>query len=1008
MARDLRSILILCLAAVLACPPIHAQDRDRTIRQFQHTAWTAKDGAPPEIWALDQGADGFLWLGTGSGLYRFDGIRFERFQPAVGERLLSIDITCVKVLSANEIWIGYSDGGASRLLNGRVTTFLEKDGIPPGMVVRFVKGSDGVLWAAAHGGLSRFEDGHWRKLGAEWNVPTDKTVELLKARDGTLWVSTAWNVSFLRPGARRFEMTGAVTDDAMLAQTPDGRIWVAERRHGLRPLPDYPAGDNRDPWALKDGTPGNSVSAVNFAVDRRGVIWGTDRINGGIFRFDPLQGKPSHSLLASDITDVFRRADGLTADRSVPILSDREGNIWVGTNAGLNRFRDAEIVRDTIVPAVTAFGYSIAATPEATYISDGAWLYRALPKETPHQFARLTGVASTILLGTKDGALWYGNQGSLHRFRDNKFSQISPPEGARDERIDAMGEDGAGTLWVAFERSHLRLLKNGVWASRTDLDDLPRPQIAVSDPAGPVWFGFTDSRVSRHDATGMRVFSPRDGLDVGGVEAIMFRDGVVWVGGEFGVARLDNERFRTIGSDRVAPLFGISGMGQTADGDFLFNGLMGLVRIDAEEMRKVFADPSYTPAYDLYDRRDGMPGVAQQGWGSPTVVTGADGRVWLISNTGIAFLRDEKRERNRVPPPVTILSATGDGVAYSVAKPLTLPEGATSLAIAYTAASLSVPEKVRFRYRLENLDADWVDAGGHREAVYNNLGPGAYRFRVIAANEDGVWNMDGATLAFEIPPTFLQSWPFKVLVAVTLLALLWLAYSQRLRVVANRIRARMAERMEERERIARELHDTLLQSVQTLTLRFQLAVDDLPAGAQARPALEQAIDRADQVIAEGRDRVRDLRSLQDGAVEEIIADIVKRQAFDPAIEVAVTTTGAQRALDPLILDEVTRIASEAVFNIWRHASATRVTIDIGYGGNFSLCFTDNGVGIAPDVADKGEKDGHFGLSGMRERAKKLRGWLAARRLPEGGTEVMLVVPGSIAYKAAKRRLSFWS
>jgi signal transduction histidine kinase len=349
-----------------------------------------------------------------------------------------------------------------------------------------------------------------------------------------------------------------------------------------------------------------------------------------------------------------------------------------------------------------------------------------------------------------------------------------------------------------------------------------------------------------------------------------------------------------------------------------------------------------------------------------------------------------------------------EGVAYSTVRPLTLPEGASSLTIGYTAASLRIPEKVRFRTKLEDVDADWVDGGGHREAVYNNLGPGSYRFRVTAANEDGVWNTQGAALAFEIPPTFLQSWPFKVLVAAILLALLWFAYSLRLQAVVNRMRMRMAERMEERERIARELHDTLLQSVQGLTLRFQLAVDFLPAAAPARPVLEEAIDRADQVIAEGRDRVRDLRSLQDAPVEDVIADIVKRQAFDPGVEVAVTTTRTPRALDPLILDEVTRIASEAVFNIWRHASATRVAIDIGYGTNFSLCFTDNGVGIAPDIADKGEKDGHFGLSGMRERAKKLRGWLAARRLPEGGTEVMLVVPGSIAYKAAKRRLSFWS
>jgi signal transduction histidine kinase len=318
-----------------------------------------------------------------------------------------------------------------------------------------------------------------------------------------------------------------------------------------------------------------------------------------------------------------------------------------------------------------------------------------------------------------------------------------------------------------------------------------------------------------------------------------------------------------------------------------------------------------------------------------------------------------------------------------------------------------VPERVRFRYKLEQLDADWVDAGGHREAVYNNLEPGLYRFRVIAANENGEWNTTGATLAIEIPPTFFQSWPFKLLCVLIAVALLWLAYSMRLRVVADRIRLRMTERMEERERIARELHDTLLQSVQALTLRFQLAVDDLPKDARVRATLEDALDRADTLIAEGRERVRDLRGVGHGDIESIVADIIQRQAFDPGVEITMTTTGARRALDPLVLDEATQIASEAIFNVWRHARASRVAIDISHGANFSVRVADNGLGIAREAADRDQQEGHFGLSGMRERARGVRGAVIVRPVAEGGTEVILTVPGSIAYRGGERRRGAW-
>jgi signal transduction histidine kinase/ligand-binding sensor domain-containing protein len=1000
MGRGLWSVLWVCLATVLACPRVHAQYGERTIQQFLHTTWTAKDGAPPEIWALDQGPDGFLWLGTGSGLYRFDGISFERYRPAPGERLASIDITAVTVLAADEIWIGYSGGGISRLHDGHVTTFLETDGIWPGMVVQIVRDRDGVLWAVSHGGLARFDSGRWQRVGADWNIPGDIIVGLFVAGDGTLWLSTAGSVYFSRPGARRFEPTGAVTGHATFTQTPDGRMWIADGLHGLRPLPNYPAGESRSPWPLKASTATDILSVANYAIDRHGVIWGTDRVHGGIFRFDPRQAKgQTHSLQSSDV-DRFRRADGLTSDRSIPILADREGNIWVGTNAGLNRFRDSEIITDK----AKAFAYSVAATPQATYISDSAWLYRAAPNETARRFAPLIAASHTTLFASGDGALWYYNHGFVHRVQNDRVTRLAMPDGVIDERIRAIAEDGEGTLWISWGRFGVYQLKDGAWTGKVDLGGLPAADVAGSDPAGSVWFGFADSRVSRHSATGTRVFSASDGLDVGDAEVIVAHDGAVWVGGEFGVARLDNDRFQSVGPDRVAPFSGISGIGRTADGDFLFNGLFGVVRMKADAVRRMFADPAYSPAYDLYDQADGLPGVAQQGWHSPTVVTGADGRIWLVSNTGVAFFA-HKAERNALPPPVTILSVTAKGIPYAIGQRLSLPKGTSSLAIAYTAASLAVPEKVRFRYLLEGLDPAWVDAGAHREAVYNNLGPGNYRFRVIAANEDDVWNMDGATLEVTIPPTFVQSWPFKLLCGTIAAGLLSLVYSMRLRVVSNRIRMRLTERMEERERIARELHDTLLQSVQTLTLRFQLVVDDLPRGAHARATLEEALDQADMVIAEGRDRVRDLRTRRDCDVERTLAEIIKRQAFDPGVEITMTTTGAPRPLEPLVLDEATRIASEAIFNIWRHAGANRVAIDIGYGQNFSLRLADDGVGIAREVAAKGHREGHFGLAGMRERARGLQGGFVVRALPEAGTEVVLTVPGHIAYKTVERRVS---
>ena len=522
----------------------------------------------------------------------------------------------------------------------------------------------------------------------------------------------------------------------------------------------------------------------------------------------------------------------------------------------------------------------------------------------------------------------------------------------------------------------------------------------VRDADGRVWIAQGD-RIEMVDGAERRVFSARSDLALGTVVVIAVRGRHVYAGGDFGLARFDGRRFVTLRSAVHPFLSRTAGIVETSEGDLWLNTVAGVVHIARADVDHAFSHSSRPVKARVFDRDDGMPGVAQQDSSSQTAMEASDGRLWFVTRLGVAWIDPKRLSFNSLPPPVIIKSLVSGGRIYEATTPVRLPKGTSNLQIEYTAPSLSVPSRVRFRYQLEGVDDGWVDPGPRREAFYTGLRPGSYRFRLMAANDDGVWNRRGAALEFEIPPTFFQSWPFYLLCALLALALLWLGYSLRLRAVADRIRLRMAERVEERERIARELHDTLLQSVQSLTLRFQLAVQDLPEQIAARPALENAIDQADAVIAEGRDRVRDLRLLQDGSdLRAVMAELVERQAFREGVETNIRSMGTRRALDPLALDEVTRIVAEAIFNVRRHAHATRLDIEIDHSADLTIRVVDNGEGIDPQFVEKG-RDGHFGLVGMRERARSLRGKLAVRRKAGGGTEVILSVPGAVAYKSGR-------
>jgi signal transduction histidine kinase len=394
----------------------------------------------------------------------------------------------------------------------------------------------------------------------------------------------------------------------------------------------------------------------------------------------------------------------------------------------------------------------------------------------------------------------------------------------------------------------------------------------------------------------------------------------------------------------------------------------------------------------------------------PRVAKTAGGTLLFLPIDGVSMVDPRRLPRNELPPPVYVEQVTADRTTYDAAQGLRLPARVRDLQIDYTALSLVAPEKNRFRIKLEGRDRDWQDVGTRRQAFYTDLGPGPYRFRVAASNNSGVWNEAGTTLEFSVDPAYYQTRWFQAAIAGGVFALLWAAYGLRIRQVARQFNRTLDARVSERTRIARELHDTLLQSFHGLLLRFQTAFYLLPdRPAEAKAQLGGAIDRAAKAITEGRDAVAGLRSstIEKNnlalAISALGAELAAAgSGLRPAFHVAVE--GETRELHPILRDEIYKIAGEALRNAFRHAQAGRVEVEIRYDTEqFRLRVRDDGKGIDPKVLATKGREGHYGLRGMPERAALIGGKLAVWSEVGTGTEVELVLPARIAYATSRRR-----
>jgi len=976
-----------------------------------HESWTFKDGAPEGVMAFGQTSDGYLWVGAPSGLYRFNGVSFELFRSPFGDKLRSTGVSKLFSPATGGLWIGYFFGGFSFLKNGKVTNFAAESGA----VSAFAQDRNGIVWAASGRGLWRFDGSSWQHVGNEWNAPQKPIAQMGFDREGILWVLTdsrgeaAKQMYFLPPGDSKFQIAG----DNLAIQ---GFTWDA----------DYTVltTHERRPQEPGSGTELQS-SLPAYPIIRKNSNQMLDRANNVWFILEePFVWRHPAGEPLAEIVSKASRSDSevysMNAERSARFV-DREGSVWIGADISVHRFSYSPLIEQELPKGPRPFFTLAPDDGGVVWISAGdgngsSALYRVADGKVEVQKAQ--GGAANFTYRAADKSLWLGGEGGLWHMVNGSFARIElPPEMAgMAVALTAISQDGSGGMWVSFGPVGLYRLKDGVWTKNGGRSDLPTSGVLTefTDTLGRVWFGCRKEQLAVLDGDRETTFGPKDGLQVGNVEAIYGRGAEIWIGGESGLQQFDHGRFHAIHAVDEESLRGISGIVETASGDLWLSGLGGIVHLRRAEVLEALKNPAYQVRCERFDRRTGLPGLPSQYRFTPTAHEGTNGRLWFTVNNGVVWL-DPTRASNKIPPPpVTIQSVSADDKGYALEQPQRFPARTSNIQISYAAVSLLNPEAIRFRYRLRETDQDWHNAGTSTSVSYRKLPPGSYHFVVNASDTSGVWSDKSAVAEFTILPAYYQTGWFRTLCLAAFLALLWAAYFVRVRQLSRQFDLTLDARVGERTRIARELHDTLLQSAHGVLLRFQTVSQLLPERpVEAKEKLDTVIDQTAEFITEARDQVQGLRTstVQSNDLALAISTLGEELATDspthPSAAFRVAVEGEARNLHPILRDEIYKIAAEALRNAFQHAQARQIEVEIRYDHTqFRLRVRDDGKGIDPAVSSGQGREGHFGLHGMRERATLIGGKLTVWSAVNTGSEVELRVPGSTAY--ATERSSWFS
>jgi ligand-binding sensor domain-containing protein/HPt (histidine-containing phosphotransfer) domain-containing protein len=854
------AVLWLWLAA--GSGPAFALDPRKAVTQYVHTVWQVEQGLPANsVNAIAQTPDGYLWLGTHEGLARFDGARFTAFDAGNTQGIRSNYILALLVDRAGTLWIGAYNGGLTRFKNGTFAAYTPADGLPGNTVSAICDDGAGGLWVGTDGGgLSHFQDGKFTtyttkagllsdeitalsvdRLGTLWigagaglnqwtggrfsayttkeGLASNKITSIHEDRQGRLWIGTQGGLNRIEGGRITTHAFRRQPADSVntISEDRDGNLWVGTFGGGLFRLKDGEVAG----LTTKDGLPHDNITAI--FEDHESNLWiGT--YGGGVSR------------LKDEKCTVFGLKEGLSNDVATTVYEDRAGNVWIGTDEGLNQLKDGNVTIYT-----TKNGMS----------HNGVW----------------------SVLEDREGNVWVGTHGHLNRLKDGRFTVFTERDGFR-QAVYAMCQDREGSVWFGTGGGGLVRWKDGAFTTYSTTDGLTHTVVLAlhQDRAGNLWIGTAGGGLNRWRDGRFTAITTKDGLSSDIVKCIYEdAEGVLWVstyGG--GLNRLKDGKITTYTT--VEGLFdnNIHQILEDGRGFLWMSCNKGIFRVSKQELNDVAGGATRSLTCVSYGTADGMRSRVCNGGDQPAGWKTRDGRLWFPTIKGVVVIDPANIKTNRLAPPVIIERVVVENAPVELGRRPAFSPGTKRFEFHYTGLSLTAPEKVRFKYRLEGSDPEWIDAGADRVARYTNLPPGAFRFRVMACNNDGLWNEAGASFEFDLQPYFYQTKFFYALGALAVALLGWALYLWRVKHLLRRtqeleakVAARTIELVHQKDQLLQA--NVKLQEAKETTAALQAAV--ARAGETSPgPAPDGAIDWS---------TLGKLRRLQAEGEPDIVQEVVE-------------------------------------------------------------------------------------------------------------------------------------
>lgn len=975
-----------------------ALDPTQRISQYAHTAWRVQDGyfeAQPT--SIAQTADGYVWVGTESGLVRFDGVRFVPTSSSPDQLAATASIYSLLATRDGGLWIGAGSG----LVHWKNRSFVNQIAAN-GRIESMIEDGRGEVWAVRgrvrdeSGPLCRVESASLKCYGKADGIETPYAEGLASDTNGNLWIGTTDRLIRWKPkDTTTYKLKGLESSEDLtgidsIVASEDGSLWV-----GIDP-----SGPGLGLQHFHDGTwenfvaptlQGSTLDVSALLLDREGSLW-VGTMSHGLYRIH------DHSV------DHYQGTDGLSGDTVKRILQDAEGNVWVATSMGVDCFRDLAIISYSKSEGLTSENVSsVTSSPDGALWMGNIGALESLRNGESHAILDgkgLPGHSVTSLLNDHAGKLWVGIDNRLFIYDGREFVEVIRPDGKATGVITALVEDTDENIWantLGPEKGLIEIKEKRIIREFRS-PEFQRTSSLAPDPKGGIWISSFNGGLLRFRDSRIETIPIPKTAEIGNIDRLFVDpSGMLWGGTLNGVLRWDGKTFTTLNYRNGLPCKQIFSMLFDNAHSLWLSGKCGIVTIDDSELQRWIEDPKTKVKFRQFDTFDGAhPAYASF---SPSATRSSDGRLWIATESILQMIDPTHLHFNAIVPPVHIEGITADGHSDWPMHNLKLPALTHDIQIDYTALSFVMPRRVRFRYKLDGHDKEWKDAGVRRSMFYTNLTPGAYTFHVIACNNNGVWNTRGDLLSFSIAPAWYQTvWIRFVYVALGT-GLLYAFYLFRVNQYEQSFRVRLDERLEERTRLARDLHDTLLQTIQASKIVADEALDHYTDPVKSQKLLQRLSTWLGQATQEGRHALHSLRTsvLADSDLLGPLRLALEECRNSSSIEPIHRVIGKSRELHPLVRDEVYLIGYEAIRNACFHSHGTRLDIELEYGENFILRVRDNGCIANAELLRVG-KQGHFGLAGMRERAIRIGAKLTIQRSSDNGTEVILVVPGNVLYK----------